>query len=445
MADWKKLPDVKQASWKDLPDVSHQTGASGGPGGSEALAEPPPMPDGPSPDEMAAEEAESKRKMAGAVAGMTGGQNLASLPPEKQDAVNTKSTEGALGEGIALARGVPLTGAHIDELSALLQTWKAGGPEYESKLKDARGAVNDAVSRNPTLPAIGSLAFAPAAPSTALGRIGLGTAIGASEGLGAAPTMKEAPWATLSGAGTGLATSLAGEAMLGGGKYLGGKKDAVVQGARDKAQAAAEKGFASGRGSYGGDVASGSNLLQSAERAVDDIRLPVEARMKAVEWLDSPEALALREQVALANLGRGKDALNRMSSSKAAMEEARAAMSPEAVEAATQARIDDPSALLRRVREIGPKVVLPAIGGAMAGPGGAAAGGLLGAVTGRSATAVRNALADPYAATRILGAGQTALGGAGALTQAATPAISSAAVDKLAPWSSLLNEEERKP
>ncbi len=352
------------------------------------------------------------------------------MTPERRDYLNTKSNAGALGSFIAFARGVPFVGSHIDELSGALQTGKVSGPDYEKKRNDARDGVSDAVAANPYAPLAGSMAFAPFAPESAAGRIALGAGEGLSEGVGAAPTMKDVPKEGGAGLATGLATSLLGEGATQTGKYLGGKQAGVLQTARAATDKTIDKGFASARGAYGGDVSNASNLIASAEKAVSDIRLPDATRLKAAQWLDSPEAMDLRHQVAENNLGRGGDAMNRIAASKQAMADAAAKMTPTARAAAAQARIDDPSALVRRVRELGPKVALPAIGALVGGPAGAGAGALTSAVLGRSATTVRNALADPYVASRVLGAGSAAAGAGGRAISTAAPATSRTLLDK---------------
>lgn len=436
MADWREEAS-SAPDWR----AEAEGGAEGGGGSDRMPSKPLIRPSSKAPTGPQAAEAEEKRRMALAVSGMTGGQNLASLPEEQRDAFNTKSAEKALGQGIAFARGVPLTGAHIDELSALFQTGSTSGGAYDKKRDEARRAVNQAVAENPALPHVGSMAFAPLQPESAVGRVALSTMAGASEGAGAAPTMKDAPDMALKGGGIGLGVGLFGEALNQGGQWFGDKKAGVLEKNQAVTDKMLDKAFGSARGAYGGNVANGANLLQSAERAVSDERLPQSLRDAAADWLNTDEAMALREQVVRSNLGRGEDALSRIRSSQDAMREAASQLTPGARAAAAQARLDDSSALTRRLRELGPKVVFPVVGGAVAGPVGAGAGGLLGAVAGRSATTVRNAITDPYVASRLLGAGEATLGGAGKLMSAASPDISRST---LAPWSRFLEPEENK-
>ena len=424
------MPD----SFEELPADSFEPegGASGGPGGTEPV-KPLERPDPIDPNAEADAKAEEKRRMSLAISGMTGGQNLASLSPEKREGFNDKSAAGALGAGIALARGAPLVGSSLDEIAAFFQTGKGSGPEYTKKRNEARGAVNDAVSQNPSLPTIGSLAFAPMTPATALGRVGLGTASGGMEGAGEAPEWADILPMAKKGALVGFGTSLAAEAPLAAGRYLGDKKAGVIQGATDNARKSAEKAFASARG-------AAERTLEVMEKAAADEALPAELRERAREFLAGPEAQALKEQVIRSNLGRGSDQLGRIQRTRDAMSEAGLGLADDAVSAAAQKRLDDPTALNRRLRELGPKVILPAVGGAIAGPAGAGVGGLLGAVAGRSASTVRNLVTDPYVSSRLLGAGEALSTGTGKLMSASTPRIAESALSR---WSGLLNEKNQ--
>lgn len=436
MADWRDAEGAAD-DWREA-----EGGAMGGTGSDSAPSKQLIRPKPVAPEDPEAKAAEEKRRMALAVSGMTGGQNIASLPEDKRDAFATKSTEKALGQGIALARGAPLVGSHLDELSAFLQSGGTSGPEYEKKVAAARSAVGQAETENPALSTVGSLAFSPAQPASAGGRIALGLLSGASEGAGSAQSMSEVPRNALAGGTQGVIMSLLGEGMRAGGGFLGDKKQGVLDKARAQSDKAIDKGWASARGAAGADVASGARILEVAERSANDPGVSEAVRKAAREFLDSPQGVALREQVAMSNLARGEDQLARIQSSRDAMVDYADKMTPEARAAAAQARIDDPTALKRRVRELLPKIALPAVGTAVGGAPGAAVGGLLGALMGRSATTVRNAMVDPYVSSRVLGAGESALKGAGAATQSLVPS----ATRELEPWSRFLKpEEEQQP
>lgn len=442
MADWRDEATAP-ADWRSEAEGGAEGGGGSDTAPSKRAIRPAPLPAPPTQAELDERQAEEKRQMAGAISGITGGQNIASLPPEKQEEFSDKQAAGALGEGIAIARGTPFVGSHLDELSALLQTGKTSGPEYTAKRNDARTAVDQSTAANPALPMIGGLMLTPGLLESAFGRVALGSAAGASEGAGAASEMKDVPRAALLGAGAGAGTGLAAEGLTAGGQAVGKKLGQVVQKNRDNAQKSAEKAFASARGAHGSEVASGNRTLEVIERAVSDESLPPEMRARAAEWLKSPEAEALKQQVLRSNLGRGEDQLARIERTREAMAEAGIKLEPSAVDAAAQKRLDDPSALIRRVREVGPKVVLPALGGALAGPAGAAAGGLTGSLLGRSATTVRNALADPYVASRVLGATEGALNTAGRGVAASTPAVSRGVLEKY--LEALKERDEPKP
>ena len=103
------------------------------------------------------------------------------------------------------------------------------------------------------------------------------------------------------------------------------------------------------------------------------------------------------------------------------------------------------------MRELGPRFVLPAIGTAVGGVPGSIAGSAAAAMYGKGNTIIKNALADPYVSTRLLGAGQAAFGGLGAAIEGAGPAASRTAVDKYLqyigddkeePWSSMVAEDK---
>lgn len=415
-----------------LFDAEPEGGAMGGTGSNKPSK--PLIKGAPSvPVDPEAEKEEQRRRMALAISGMTGGQNIASLPPEQREAFNDKSTEKALGQGIALARGAPLVGAHIDELSALLQTGDTKGADYEKRRNEARTAVNQSVADNPALPLVGSLAFAGALPPTAAGRLALSTGAGASEGIGSAPTMKEAKSEGRKGALLGLGTGILGEGLIQAGQGANAAKAGAVEKNRALSDEVLDKAFGSARGKAGGEVSSGSNLLKSAKETVANESLPQDLRDAAAEFLASPKAKALEERVARSNLGRGEDALARIDSAQEGMHTAAANLTPEARAAAAQKRLDDPSRLLRRVRELAPKIALPALGGWLGGAEGAAAGGIAAAALGRSGTTLRNLVADPYVASR-LGPVADAVEGAGAMSHASAPA--------LARWSQFLKEDE---
>lgn len=422
----------------------------GGAGGSlpdNARAKPLARPPKPAPEESPTDKAMRQRyeALSHKVDMSRGGALSAMAPDDVEFYKNYRNKEG-LGRFVAAVRGVPLIGSHIDELSALLQTGDASGQKYKEKRDDARKAVSDAEAEHPLMPLAGSMAFAPFAPESAAGRVALSTAMGASEGVGEAPTMKEAPAAGAVGGGVGLGVGLLGEFLRSGGKYMGSKREGVEQKVRDDARKSADKAFASARGTVGQREADAAQALRVLEERANSAAGDPATRAAARDALDSEEAQRLRDQIARGYLRRWTGLGSSINSARDEMAEAALGQTDDAVSAAARARLDDPSALIRRARELGPKVVLPMVGGAMAGPVGAGAGALGSAALGRSSTTLRNAIADPYVSSRLYGAGQAVLGGAGTATQASAPIMSKAALqsDSLAPYLELLREKEDK-
>jgi hypothetical protein len=441
--DWQDVHDP--TDWVDAPEGGAEGGSGSDSVPSKRLIRPTPVAT-ESPTQKAARELQSKQQLA---TEMSHGQWLSELGKREPDAAKKyldRQNTGAAAEALSLARGTPLIGAHLDELAGAAQSGSISGPEYEKKRDLARQTMDAAQSHSPSGAAIGSLAFAPFQPTTALGRIGLGTAEGASEGLGNAPDMAHALKPTLAGAGTGLATSAVGEGIRSAGGAIGDKRAAVMAKNRGATDATIDEGFDSLKGALGGDTSAGSGILKQLRDALENPHTDPALRRQIEEFLSGEAGVALHNQVVRSNLGRAPGQLSKIQASRDALTDYIPGMSEEARAAAAQRRLDDPSALIRRVQELGPKVVLPAVGAAVGGPLGAMAGAGTSAVLGRSATTVRNALADPYVASRVLGAGEAGLKGLGAATQAAAPMTSRAVTDPLSRWSKFLRpDEEQKP
>lgn len=435
MADPNDWQDVHEPTdWTDVPE-------GGSEGGNEGPSKPliKPRPVAPKSEADALHE---KQLLAN---GMSHGQwldNLVRTNPKAAKDFIDRGNAGAVAETLSVARGTPLIGSHLDEMAAALQSGSISGADYEKKRDLARQTMDAAVRHSPAGPAIGSMAFAPFQPASAGGRIALGTAEGASEGLGNAPDMAHAIKPTLAGAGMGLATSALGEGIRAMGGAVGDKKADVLAKNQADIDRKLEKAFESARGAHGGDVSAGSNQLKMLRDALLDENADPALKARAHEFLASDEGKTLFNQVLRSNIGRAEGQTGRIIASRDAMHEAAANLEPEARAAAARARLNDPSALIRRVRELGPKIVLPTIGAAIGGPLGAMAGAGTSAVLGRSATTVRNALADPYVASRVLGAGEAGLKGLGAATRAAAPMTSRAVTDPLSPWSKFLKPED---
>lgn len=433
-------PKSADELFNETPTADQLFEAEGGAEGGAEGPSKPLLPRGgnvPEPADQKARREKYEHELGGAE--LSGGQSLSSMPEADRKAHEDYENASVGAKVVATARGLPIVGAHLDEVAGALQSGGVSGADYEKKRDAARSTVDASVRQNPRLPIAGS--FAPGSgPANAIGRILLGTAAGASEGIGEAPTMSQAPKMGLIGAGAGLGMSLVGEGLRSSGGYLGAKKQGVLDKTAADTERAAQKAFASARGGLGAETSSAMRTYEVLEKAASDPSLPEEVSRAAAARLEEPDMQALRAQVIQSHVGRSYDSAARIDSAKRSMAEAGQALQPDALAAATQRRIDDPSALMRRLRELGPKVLLPTLGGALAGPAGAGAGAISGAVLGRSGTTIRNALVDPYVATRLLGAGETALSGAGRVATASSPA---AAREALAPYLELLKDEKK--
>lgn len=359
---------------------------------------------------------------------------------------------GAIASGLHGAAGAmegPINGAiaALDEAPKMLtgsRSWDDIVARYRQKRDEVEGAQKENLQRFPHAPIVGAILAGGAGQAPTLpGRLALSTAQGAMYGVGSSKgdltkgELKQVGKDGLIGGGVGLAGGLLGEGLNAAGRGVGNKLSGVLDKNTAAAQAAADKAVASTRGAYGGEVSSGQRILEMVERAAADPKADPALAASARQFLDSPEGEALLNQVLRSNVGRSGDAMGRIQGARDAMTEAIGNAGPQAVDAAATARLNDPSALTRRLRDLLPKVVLPAAGGALAGPPGAAAGALGAAVLGRSGTTVRKMLADPYVASRALGAGTSALVGAGnAMSHAAPP---------LGEWSRFLKPEEEQP
>lgn len=313
---------------------------------------------------------------------------------------------------------------------------------YRAERDRVEAAQKENLERFPHAPMVGAvLAGAAGQAPTAAGRIAASGIQGATYGLGSSDAdltkgefSKAAPGAVLGLVG-GLAGGTAGEVLNAGAGLAARKLGSVLDKNRAGAQKAAEQAFRSARGAYGGEVSSASRTLELLEAAADGSLPNVDADLRAAAkvFIASPEGVALRNQVVRSSMGRAGDQMGRLQGARDAMMTAIEGQMPEAVDAAAQARLDDPSALARRLRELVPRLGLPAAGGAVAGPPGAAAGALTAAVLGRGSTMARNLLADPYVASRALGGSAAALSGGGNAVSKAAPSMLQPYLDLLEP------------
>ncbi len=256
-------------------------------------------------------------------------------------------------------------------------------------------------------------------------RLAMGVGQGALYGFGSSkhdlrdkdlmPLAKDTGIAGLFGGGG----ALVGEGLNAGAGVISKKLGDVLSKNKGVAQSSAEDIFSSARGKSGGETSSNMRIFESLENRLNDKTLPPEVHQQIAARLAEPDMQALKIQVINSQLGRSYDGAARQAAAKNAMAEAGQGLQPEAVEKVANARLNDSSALWRRIREMAPKLILPALGGWLGDAPGAAAGALAAAGLGRSGTVVKNAMADPYVTSRVLGAGVAGLKGGEAMSHAA--------------------------
>jgi hypothetical protein len=226
--------------------------------------------------------------------------------------------------------------------------------------------------------------------------IGGTAAAGASEADNAGDVLKEAGSGAVMGGGVG--------ALFGGGSLLRealskkaatGIEKAVADESANQATKA-EKAANSAQGAYRSAIQSASRDLEVLERTANqtnDPQLAAEARA----YLASEAGQNLIASVARSKLQTAPERIAEMGARKAEMEAARAAQSPEAIKAATDAALAHPirDAVVPRLKTIGNRMVPIALGSAVGGAPGMVAGSVAGAMTGRQNTILANMLKNP--------------------------------------------------
>lgn len=367
---------------------------------------------------------------------------------------------GALAAGAhapALAMEGPIAGAGAAVHEFLSGDAARRGQSIGDAYRAGRDKVEKAQAQNlkdfPHAPLVGALLTNPGNAPSAFGRLMMAAGQGGAYGLGESkadltkgqvgPALRD----TAIGTGIGLGGGLVGEGLQAVGRGIGNKLGNVLQKNDDAVRTAAEKAFNSARGAYGGEVSSAARTLEVLEKAASDPNLPEEISRQAAEFLDGPEAKALRQQVIRSSLGRGPDQLGRIQAARDAMASAGQALQPDALASAAQVRLDSPSAFVRRLRDLVPKIAGPVIGGALAGPLGAGAGALAASASGRPGTTMANLLKDPYIASRLFGAGTTAaVGAGGAIARGAPAAVMTpvSALDRYLGYANPDDEEQQR-
>lgn len=225
----------------------------------------------------------------------------------------------------------------------------------------------------------------------------------------------------LAGAGTSEAEDAAGLAkdtglggLVGGGVGAAGEFASWLKGAfankgakasadaLAKATAAEEKAIASAQGKYRSGVQSASRDLEVMAREAQALPdgHPLKDALKGL--LDSPEGMALREQVAGNKMGTAPERIGEMQE-LLAQYEALAANKGQAISAATEAALSPVTAAKKAGRflwnygsRFGGAGAGAALGGELFGPTGAVVGGAIGgAVMGHPGTAIKNLVKDP--------------------------------------------------
>jgi hypothetical protein len=170
------------------------------------------------------------------------------------------------------------------------------------------------------------------------------------------------------------------------GDKLAARGVAAQQAARDNATKLAEHGFASARGALGGETSSAARTLELLEKAATDPNVPEDLSRAASDMLSSPEGQALKAQVVRSSAARFPDQLSRIQGARDAMTEAATHLEPAAIDKATNDALSPGAAaraLTSRAKTLGERAIPIALGQALGGPAGLAAGAVTSGVIGR--------------------------------------------------------------
>jgi hypothetical protein len=222
VSDWRET--AKGGDWRKRAMSSG--GAEGGPSSDEPLnaeADIPVAPPPKTPAEMQRDAEEAQYQKNVDANSLTRGQWLQDLARRDPDAarkfVNRRDT-GAAAELLSVARGAsgPF-GAHLDEMAGAVKSGHISGPEYEREKRLAQQTLDAATGHAPAGPIIGAMMLPQ--PSSALGRVALNTANGASEGFGDAQTLDKAPTEAMKRAAVAAVLSVLGEGISKGARSSG--------------------------------------------------------------------------------------------------------------------------------------------------------------------------------------------------------------------------------
>lgn len=238
----------------------------------------------------------------------------------------------------------------------------------------------------------------------ALRAAAIGAGVGAASGLGRtrAETLPQAAKDVATEAAIGAA---GGAAVGAGAARVAAAKSKAAADALELVKKKAEQAMRSARSALGGETSAGFRTLEQLERAVADSSVDPSVRQEALNFLTSPEGVALRNQVLESATRRGGGQVSRIEAAEQAFSEAAQKAAPSEVQAATSAYLAEglrPEVVPRAMRyltRLAPIAIGSGVASTVGGTPGAIAGGILGGVVGVSmgapGTAIANMLKSP--------------------------------------------------
>lgn len=321
---------------------------------------------------------------------------------------------GAIDEAVRRAFGAGGVYAEKPLRAAMVERYLLEREAADRELSEARrarpvltGAME--VAGGLAIPTPGASALRGAA---AAGRIGetarraaiLGAGVGAISGLGRtrAETLPQAAKDVTTQAAAG---ALGGAAFGAVAARVAAAKTKAASDALELVKKKAEQAMRSARSALGGETSAGFRTLEQLERAVADSSVDPAVRQQALNFLTSPEGVALRNQVLESATRRGGGQVSRIEAAEQAFSEAAQKASPAEVKSATAAYLSEglrPEVVPRVTRyltRLAPIAIGSGVASTVGGTPGAIAGGVLGGVVGVSmgapGTAIANMLKSP--------------------------------------------------
>lgn len=423
MADsWESLPDVKTDDWEKLPDVAPE-GKVPSPTGWRKPGE------HKFSDISRDMERQDEAMWAALAAGAHG--PAAAMEGPINGALNVFKSNMA-----GMAKGQPLS---WDEI---VSKYREGRDPIEAAQKENLG-------RFPNAPIVGSVLTGGAGSApTAAGRVGLSAIQGGVYGFGSSPAdltkgeVKDAAKDTAIGTAAGAGAGLVGELIRLPGKWLAGKAQGIsdaTHAAKLAAETEARQAAAnSARGSEGGLTAAGMKAWDRLGNAMFNPAASEENKQWARQFINSDEGKALYNQVLSNYAEEAPKMLGRLAAAKSARAAAEAANQPDlikqAASKAAEEALADPSGVTSRLAELGRRNLPTAIGSAVAGPAGAAAGSLYSGMAGKQGRILTNMLNSPSAFMPLIKAASVPIG-TGKTVQSMAP-------EALEQWSKFLKPDE---